>query len=237
MAFGIFLHRTDSIYDDVPSERYQFPKQYLSRAQQCEGDWIVYLEPTKVKNTKGYFAVAKVREIIPDPRHQDMYLAVIEPGTYFELGDEVQFRDQGSVVEQGLLNEQGNISGRAIRDRNFRKTVLRAYGERCAITGLRLINGGGRAEVEAAHIRPVEHDGPDIISNGIALSGTAHWMFDRGLVGLSEDLTILVSRQANDPDAVRSMINGTEKLIAPERPSERPRAEFVKWHRENCFKQ
>jgi putative restriction endonuclease len=62
-------------------------------------------------------------------------------------------------------------------------------------------------------------------------------MFDRGLVGLSEDLTILVSRQANDPDAVRAMINGTEKLIAPERTSERPRAEFVKWHRENCFKQ
>ena len=38
-------------------------------------------------------------------------------------------------------------------------------------------------EDEAAHIRPVEHNGPDIISNGIALSGTAHWMFDRGLVG------------------------------------------------------
>jgi hypothetical protein len=52
MAFGIFIHRSDSIYDDIPSERYQFPKQYLSRAQQCEGDWIVYLEPSKVKETK-----------------------------------------------------------------------------------------------------------------------------------------------------------------------------------------
>ncbi|WP_139216208.1 hypothetical protein [Shimia haliotis] len=29
---------------------------------------------------------------------------------------------------------------------------------------------------EAGHIRPVEHDGPDIVSNGLALSGTAHWM-------------------------------------------------------------
>jgi len=75
------------------------------------------------------------------------------------------------------------------------------------------------------------------ISNGIALSGTAHWMFDRGLVGLGDDLTILVSRQTNDPDAVRSMINRTEKLIAPDRLSERPRTEFVVWHRENCFKQ
>jgi len=42
-----------------------------------------------------------------------------------------------------------------------------------AITGLKLINGGGRAEVDAAHTRPVEANGPDVLSNGIALSGTA----------------------------------------------------------------
>lgn len=298
MAFGIFIHRSDSIYDDIPSERYQFPKQYLSRAQQCEGDWIVYLEPSKVKETKGYFSVAKVQEIIPDPRKPDMFLAVIEPGTYLDFGDPVSFRDENSIIERGLLNDQGKISGRAqaavrtlsaedfariverglgrdedilprvgdtmqlpgfqdaqapfqhvparervnqltnraVRDRNFRKNVLRAYGERCAITGLRLINGGGRAEVEAAHIRSVEHDGPDIVSNGLALSGTAHWMFDRGLVGLADDLTILVSRQSNDIEAVTSMINSSGKILVPDRLANRPRTEFVTWHRDNCFK-
>ena len=71
----------------------------------------------------------------------------------------------------------------------FRRVVLRAYDEQCAITGLKLINGGGRAEADAAHIRPVEANGPDIVNNGIALSGTAHWMFDRGLIALSDDLT------------------------------------------------
>lgn len=299
MAFGIFIHRSDSIYDDVPSEQYQFPKQYLSRAQQCEGDWIVYLEPSKVRNSKGYFAVAKVRQIIPDPRNKGMYLALIAPGTYLDFGDSVAFRDGDSVVEQGILNDLGRISGRAqaavrtlspsdfariverglgteadflprvepaqhskgfsddqtefvhlaardrvniltsraVRDRNFRRTVLRAYGERCAMTGLRLINGGGRAEVEAAHIRPVDKEGPDIVSNGIALSGTVHWMFDRGLVGLGDDLKILVSRQANDGDTIRSMMNSTGALIAPTRPADRPRRAFVAWHRENVFKQ
>jgi putative restriction endonuclease len=43
--------------------------------------------------------------------------------------------------------------------------MLRAYDERCAISGLRLSNGGGRAEVEAAHIRPVEHNGADSLSD------------------------------------------------------------------------
>ena len=299
MAFGVFIHRTDSIYEDVPSRQYQFPRQYLARAKRCVGDWVVYLEPTKVRKTKGYFAVAKIRKVIEDPSHQDMFLALVEPGTYLDFGDPVPFREHGTILEQGLLNDQGRISGRAqaavrplssadfarivgrglgrdedvlpridlsqpaynvpeaqqpfehlnardrvkqltsraIRDRNFRKTVLRAYSKRCAITGLQLINGGGHAEVEAAHIMPVEHDGPDIVSNGIALSGTTHWMFDRGLVGLADDLTILVSRQTNDPGTVWSMINETGRLIAPERSSECPRSEFVNWHRENCFKQ
>lgn len=134
MAFGVFIHRTDSIYDDVPSERYQFPKQYLSRAQDCEGDWIVYLEPSKVKGTKGYFAVARVQEIISDPRHADMHLAVIEPGTYLDFGDPVPFRDAGDVVEQGLLNDQGKISGRAqaavrpLSPADFARIVERGLG-------------------------------------------------------------------------------------------------------------
>ncbi len=62
-------------------------------------------------------------------------------------------------------------------------------------------------------------------------------MFDRGLVGLGDDMTILVSRQANDADAVRSMINATGHLITPQRLADKPRREFVAWHPENCFKQ
>ena len=36
------------------------------------------------------------------------------------------------------------------------------------------------------HIRPVDANGPDIVSNGLAVSGTAHWMFDRELIGLDD---------------------------------------------------
>jgi putative restriction endonuclease len=259
MAFGVFIHRSDSIYDDSPSERYQFPSQYLGRVEACAGDWIVYYEPRKVADTRGYFAVAKVQRVIPDPSASGMFLALIEPESYLDFANPVQFNDANGPVERGVLNEQGKISGRAqsavrplspadfqrvvtlgleesapllpriggmpvtsgfeeeqapfqfeeqrerstftvsriVRDRVFRGIVLRAYDQRCAISGLRLINGGGRAEVDAAHIRPVEAGGPDIVSNGIALSGTAHWMFDRGLISLADDLKILVSRQVN----------------------------------------
>lgn len=48
MAHCVFMHKVDSIYDDIPAERYQFPAQYLGRAEPSIGDWIVYLEPRPV---------------------------------------------------------------------------------------------------------------------------------------------------------------------------------------------
>lgn len=299
MGYGIFIHRSDSIYDDSPAERYQFPGQYLGRVQSCVGDWIIYYEPRKVVETRGYFAVAKIERVIPDPAAPGMHLAIIEPGSYLDFANPVPFSDASGVFEQGLLNERGRLSGRAqsavrpissrdfdrivalglhesepllprvggerpplelrdeqtpfefeqsrdrtsfrvsriVRDRVFRRIVLRAYSERCAISGLRLINGSGRAEAAAAHIRPVEADGPDIVSNGIALSGTVHWMFDRGLLSLSDDLQILISRQANDPDSMRALVNKSGYALRPQRPIERPHPAFLRWHREHCFKQ
>jgi len=295
MSYCVFMHRSDSIYDDSPAERYQFPKQYLGRAEGSIGDWIVYLEPTKVAGTRGYFAIARVQQIIADPNAPGMYLALIEPGSYLDFARPVPFNDVDGPIERGLLNESGNLSGRAqsavrpispqdfhriierglddqepllprssaqpgmqdeqapyvfeqrrdriqtltsrpMRDRAFRKIVLRAYDERCAITGLSLINGGGRAEVEAAHIRPVEANGPDIVNNGLALSGTAHWMFDRGLISLSDDLEILISRQVNDVGRVREFINKTGLAYPPKRSGDRPHPHFLEWHRANCFK-
>ena len=81
MAFGVFIHRSDSIYDDSPAERYQFPAQYLGRVSACIHDWIVYYEPVKVSGTRGYFAIAKVSQVIPDPKAPGMYIAMIEPGS------------------------------------------------------------------------------------------------------------------------------------------------------------
>ncbi|MEO6608382.1 MAG: HNH endonuclease [Aestuariivirga sp.] len=126
------------------------------------------------------------------------------------------------------------LTDRKFRDRRFRQHVLNAYDRRCAFTGLRIINGGGRPEVEAAHIVPVEHNGSDSIKNGIALSGTAHWMFDAGLLALSDDFAILKSRHINyDFD---HLLNSSGKAILPRDPEQWPGRNNLKWHRENKFK-
>src|ERR1700753_2712169 len=107
MGFGVFIHRSDSIYEDSPAERYQFPRQYLSRVEACIGDWIVYYEPSKVANTRGYFAVAKIQRVVPDPKTIGMYRAIIEPGSYLDFANPVPFNDATGPIERGVLNEEG----------------------------------------------------------------------------------------------------------------------------------
>jgi putative restriction endonuclease len=91
--------------------------------------------------------------------------------------------------------------------------------------------------VQAAHIKPVEAHGPDSINNGIALSGTAHWMFDRGLISLSDDLEVIASRQVNDVESVWSLVNKSKRAAIPGNPLNRPHPAYLTWHREHCFKQ
>jgi len=62
-------------------------------------------------------------------------------------------------------------------------------------------------------------------------------MFDRGLISLTDDRDVLVSRHANDPDGVRAFINWSGRAIAPQRAFERPHPHFLLWHREHCLKQ
>jgi putative restriction endonuclease len=150
--------------------------------------------------------------------------------------DQILREDRAPFNFEDERTRVSTIVSRVVRDRVFRRIVLRAYDQRCAVTGLKLINGGGRAEVEAAHIRPVEANGPDIVSNGLALSGTAHWMFDRGLIGLDDDLNIMVSRQVNDRESVLAIINPSGRILMPPREADRPHVQFVRWHREHCFK-
>lgn len=128
------------------------------------------------------------------------------------------------------------LTSRALRERSFARQVKRAYAGRCAMSGLALRNGGGRPEVEAAHILPVEERGPDTVRNGLALSGTIHWMFDRGLVSVEEDHTILVARGSIADEVAGRLLTPDRRLILPVDPADRPHPAYLDWHRRERFK-
>ena len=144
----------------------------------------------------------------------------------YELGDEIAQYER-SIIER--------VVARPFRDVAFAVLVKGAYQDTCAMTGLKIINGGGRAEVQAAHIQPVSQNGPDSIRNGVALSGTVHWMFDRGLVSIDDDYSILVARDRLT-DTVLQLFNENRRLILPQRTDVRPHRHYLKYHRENVFK-
>ncbi len=144
--------------------------------------------------------------------------------------DQAPFDDDGPAERQMIET----TLTRPFRDEAFRRQVRLAYDNRCAISGLKLINGGGRPEVQAAHIKPVASAGPDSVRNGLALSGTLHWLFDRGLVSVDDDFRIL--RADGVPEDVARLIRTEARLLLPNDETLRPHPSFLRFHREHVFK-
>jgi putative restriction endonuclease len=295
---AVFTTKVSPTYDDLPEERYHFPRTYLRQAEQAVGDWIVYYEPRRVTGDlssrggrQAYFATAKVDRIEPDPARPDHFYAFVS--NYLEFNRAVPFKEAEHYFESSLSRADGKTNkgafGRAVRflpdadydlifqsgfvqtlgemadkvessvsylgfaeeqepfyrpiveqviSRPFREAafavgVKQAYANTCAMTGLRIINGGGRAEVQAAHIRPVADRGPDSIRNGLALCSTIHWMFDRGLVSIDDDYSVLVARDRL-PDTIARMLRCD--LMMPDRPEQKPHPHFLRYHRNQVFK-
>lgn len=130
------------------------------------------------------------------------------------------------------------LSSRLFRDEAFARNVKRAYDATCAFTGLSMKNGGGRTEVDAAHIRPVGdgHAGPDSIRNGLALSKTVHWMFDRGLLSIDNDYRILTARNLV-PAPIKRLLLPDGYAAVPEDKRAQPAPTFLDYHRNNIFKE
>ena len=101
-----------------------------------------------------------------------------------------------SSTDISELNEERQIvvreTSRWTRSAGFRKQVLLAYENRCAVTRRQL------KLVDAAHILPVSA-GPesiDSVRNGVALSPTYHRAFDNGLIYLDDEMVMRLNSDA-----------------------------------------
>ncbi|HMF67377.1 MAG TPA: HNH endonuclease [Phyllobacterium sp.] len=126
------------------------------------------------------------------------------------------------------------LTSRTFRDRVFSQLVARAYNMRCAMTGISIQAPDGRFEMECAHIKPINHSGPDSLNNGIPLFRTIHWMFDNGLMSIGPDYQILKSSRYNEPK-IDGLFNESGKITLPKNSSHFPHPEFLRYHREHIF--
>ena len=124
MAKVVLTTKVDPTYDDLPEERYHFPRTYLRQIEQAVGDWIVYYEPrrsTGELSSRGgrqsYFATARLLRIEQAPVLENHYYAFVS--NYLEFDHPVPFKDGQHYYESGLQREDGETNkgafGRAVR--------------------------------------------------------------------------------------------------------------------------
>jgi putative restriction endonuclease len=135
------------------------------------------------------------------------------------------------------LSHRKVLSIRSVRDPKFRDEVLMAYEYSCAVCGFNLQIKNVLAGVEAAHVKWHAMNGPDIISNGIALCTMHHKLFDLGAMGIDTNIQVTVSQQTTGTgkDLWLNRFEGRE-IRRPIKNYAIPNEEFLCWHEKEVFK-
>ena len=145
------------------------------------------------------------------------------------------------LVAVGLepeLVDGGSAGGRSERRRSsaWPATVIEAWDRQCAFCGFDGATGGAVVGIEAAHVRWFKLGGPDDLDNGLALCSLHHKLFDRGMLGLDDEQTVVVSRRfsARTPHG-RAVYELHGHRLRPRPGTPPPAPRHVAWHREQVF--
>ena len=124
------------------------------------------------------------------------------------------------------------------RDPNFRLEVLDAYREQCAICGFDSRLRDSAIGIDAAHIMMHARGGTDTVDNGLALCVLHHRLFDRGAMGISDDMLLLISPLLTGASrSTWQQVGGLEsrEITAPSSSHGVPHVANVRWHRGEIF--
>jgi putative restriction endonuclease len=118
----------------------------------------------------------------------------------------------------------------------FRKAVLAAYDFKCCVTGLELPE-----LLNASHIIPWSKDEANRINprNGLCLNAIHDRAFDRGLLTITPDLTIKISKSVEKrkvSDAIQDFLLRYDGLEINKPTRFFPDVKFLKYHNTNVFR-
>ena len=159
---------------------------------------------------------------------------------YAALGMPVPSSEELAAVRQDQAAYKAQLHRG--RDARFKVSVISGYHFTCALTGYRLIASKSTyVPLEAAHIHAHSHRGPDNPDNGLALTPTAHDLFDAGLWTIDDKLRIQVAKS----DIAESILPGgshfkladlhDHQLSFDPKATLRPNPAHLAWHRREVF--
>jgi len=93
--------------------------------------------------------------------------------------------------------------------------------------------------LDAAHVRWWNIGGPDEVANGLALCTLHHRLFDRGVLGLAADGTVMVSqlfvgRETSARRLVLDLVG--QPALLPQAPHPPVAAQHREWHSMQVFR-
>lgn len=120
-----------------------------------------------------------------------------------------------------------------VRSGLFKREISKVYKNTCAISNLRVDALADISMIDACHIIPFSESYNDTISNGIALCPNLHRAFDRGLISISNDYTVIVSNQFKESLNSNYTISQYEskKILLPDNQNHFPNLESLAHHR------
>lgn len=186
------------------------------------------------QNTPGY---AEIVRLVAGRRWGPLYLedAPVSQAELITAGTEI-----GTLTQQPFQVQRVNVvrvesrQNRIARSQVFRERVRLEYERRCAVSGIAIATPKFVYEVESAHVVPVSKGGTDDIRNGLTLTQTLHWAFDRGLFGVLSDRSIFIAPQVSRMKENSFLRQYERKTIAEAKTvSLRVHKDAFAWHMEN----
>lgn len=147
--------------------------------------------------------------------------------------------ESGETYKQKIIELRQNVDENTfqelvfIRSGIFKREVPKIYNNTCAISELRVDIIANVSMIDACHIVPFSEGYNDTLTNGIALCPNLHRAFDRGLIAISDDYSVLVkSTFIENTTSVFNLcqFNG-KKILLPHKKEHFPSLENIRYHR------
>lgn len=124
------------------------------------------------------------------------------------------------------------------RDPAFRRSVLVAYENRCAVCGFRARLDGVLLGIDAAHVMWHNVGGPDDVANGMALCTLHHKALDVGAISIDEGHRVLVSRHVEGDARAEEFLLAYSgaPLVGPQTGEPPPARKYLDWHQREVFR-
>ena len=217
-----FFHlRTEKVWNPLEADGRPAEDRKRAVLAQLDVTFLVCLNNTEFRTLARRTLIAKYFE--PHERAE----------LYSLVGLEVPPED---IVAADATRYLASETDAARRDAKFSVRVLPAYEFTCALTGYCMIAPDGTTALDAAHIHQFKKGGNNHPTNGIALSKTVHWLFDKGFWSIADDYRVLVTAQPFDEQGDVAQLlkpRAGNPLLLPRNRHHWPEPLSLQWHRQH----